>query len=292
MLAPPALSRTSVQSGREHASDGTTAPFPAFRGHPEPRKAQSLSDDRNRGTRRVASSRAVRCIEDEAGWNRWKVTVGWRSCARAALTLTCFLERCSRTSLKNRDMRAKVFWVAGFWRGRLGILPRPRGGDWLGDETRGWREAGVDMVVSLLEPEEQTDLVLEGEAAAAAASGVEFRSFPIPDRGVPTSRELTAEVAGVIAAALETGRNVAVHCRQGIGRSALMVGGVLVASGTDPNTAFRTIEESRGIGVPETEEQRQWLRDFASWLVSRPAAQQAAGADEPRSHDRSGSQRS
>ena len=82
-------------------------------------------------------------------------------------------------------MRTKVFWVDGPWRSRLGILPRPRGGDWLRDETATWREAGVDVVVSLLEPEEAAQLVLEGEAAAAAESGIAFRLFPIPDRGVP-----------------------------------------------------------------------------------------------------------
>ena len=84
-------------------------------------------------------------------------------------------------------MQTKVFWVAGPWRGRLGILPRPRGGDWFKDETAAWHTAGIDMVVSLLEPEEETQLTLEGEATAAAASGIEFRAFPIPDRGVPAS---------------------------------------------------------------------------------------------------------
>jgi protein-tyrosine phosphatase len=113
----------------------------------------------------------------------------------------------------------------------LGIVPRPQGGDWLEAETRAWREAGIDMVVSLLEPEEEAQLVLEGEAAAAAASGVEFRAFPIPDRGVPASRESVAELAREIVDAVETGRNVAVHCRQGIGRSAVIAGGVLVAGG-------------------------------------------------------------
>ena len=77
-------------------------------------------------------------------------------------------------------MRTKVFWVDGPWRGRLGILPRPRGGDWLRDETAAWREAGVDVVVSLLEPEEAAQLVLEDEAGAAAAS--ESLST-IPDSG-------------------------------------------------------------------------------------------------------------
>lgn len=176
-------------------------------------------------------------------------------------------------------MPTKVFWVPGPWRGRLGILPRPRGGDWLGDETGAWREAGIDVVVSLLEREEEAQLVLEGEAAAASASGIEFRPFPIPDRGVPVSQESVAELANGIVDALESGRNVAVHCRQGIGRSAVIVGAVLVAAGEAPTTALRTIEVSRGVEVPETDEQRQWLGDFASWLPAVPAAQPAAAAD-------------
>lgn len=186
-------------------------------------------------------------------------------------------------------MQAKVFWVGGPWRGRLGILPRPRGGDWLRDETTAWREAGIDLVVSLLEPEEETQLVLEGEAAAAAASGINFRPFPIPDRGVPASRESVAALASEIVDALDAGKNVAVHCRQGVGRSGLIVGGVLMAAGKDLGTALQAIKESRGLEVPETEEQRRWLSDFASWLVSTQAAQQAAAADERRGGVRSNS---
>jgi len=161
-------------------------------------------------------------------------------------------------------MRTKVYWIAGGWAGQLGILPRPRGGDWLRDEAAAWREAGVDMVVSLLEPEEAAQLVLEDEAAAAASNGVIFRAFPIPDRGVPPSKEAVTELASDILRALESGKNVAVHCRQGIGRSGLIVGGVLVAAGMDPIAALKTIATARGLEVPETEEQRQWLMDFAA----------------------------
>lgn len=163
--------------------------------------------------------------------------------------------------------------------GRLGILPRPRGGDWLADETTAWREAGVEMVVSLLEPEEAAQLVLEDEAAAAASSGIAFRAFPIPDRGVPTSKESVAELAGELRDALEKGRSVAVHCRQGIGRSGLIVGGVLVAMGKKPDAALRAVADARGLEVPETTEQRRWLDDFAAWLASRKAAQPRHAAD-------------
>lgn len=176
-------------------------------------------------------------------------------------------------------MAATVYWVPGPWRGRLAIVPRPRGGDWLGDETWAWREAGIDMVVSLLEPEEEAQLLLNGESTAASASGIEFRPFPIPDRGVPPSHASVAELVNGIVDALERGRNVAVHCRQGIGRSAVIVGAVLVTAGEAPQSALRTIYESRGVEVPETDEQRRWLKDFASWLLAAPGAEHAAAAD-------------
>jgi len=175
-------------------------------------------------------------------------------------------------------MAATVFWVPGPWKGQLAIVPRPRGGDWLGDETAAWREAGIDMLVSLLEPEEEAQLILEGESAAASASGIEFTRFPIPDRGVPPSHVSVAELVNGIVEALDRGKNVAVHCRQGIGRSAVIVGAVLVAAGQGPQTALRTIHESRGVEVPETDEQRRWLTDFASWLLTAPAAQPAGAA--------------
>ena len=107
-------------------------------------------------------------------------------------------------------MGAKVFWITGPWRGRLGIVPRPRGAEWLDDETRAWREAGIDVVVSLLEPDEEAELALTGESASSAASGLEFRSFPIPDCGVPDSREAAARLVDRIVDALhaEVGRHV------------------------------------------------------------------------------------
>ena len=174
------------------------------------------------------------------------------------------------------EMGAKVFWIAGPWRGRLGIVPRPRGGEWLDDETRAWREAGIDVVVSLLEPSEEADLDLTGESASATASGLDFRPFPIPDLGVPKSREAMAELADQIVAALGSGKTVTVHCRQGIGRSALMAAAALISGGLNAETAVGVIRQSRGLEVPETPMQQRWISDFSSWLSSKRAAQQHA----------------
>lgn len=130
------------------------------------------------------------------------------------------------------------------------------------DETSAWREAGIDVVVSLLEPEESAQLGLENESAAAAASGVAFRCFPIPDRGIPALQHTAAALVRDVIGALAAGRSVAIHCRQGIGRSGLIAAAVLVADGTDLSTALDTISQARGLEVPETDEQRQWLRGF------------------------------
>ena len=67
-------------------------------------------------------------------------------------------------------MRVNVFWVPGPWPGKLGIVPRPRGGDWLEDEAKAWHQAGIDVVVSLLEPEEEAQLLPEATKRSSEAT--------------------------------------------------------------------------------------------------------------------------
>ena len=69
-------------------------------------------------------------------------------------------------------MFTELFRVEGAWPGYLAISSRPRGGDWLGEEISAWRGAGIDVIVSLLEPAEAADLNLENEAMQSEAMGV------------------------------------------------------------------------------------------------------------------------
>jgi protein-tyrosine phosphatase len=149
----------------------------------------------------------------------------------------------------------------------LAIAPRPRGGDWLDDEILAWKRDGVDVVVSLLEIAETQELSLDSEARSCRAAGIAFESFPIADRSVPRSAEMMLELANRIQSLLASGNGVLIHCRVGIGRSALIAAVVLVRSGIDADEAFARIARARGTAVPDTEEQREWVRQFAA---SRP----------------------
>lgn len=156
-------------------------------------------------------------------------------------------------------MSPDIFWIPGPWRGRLAISLRPRGGDWLEEEVSGWRQAGIDVVISTLESHEANQLELNNESNLAAAQGIQYISFPIPDRGVPQSVTAASTLLADIARMLDQGQNVAVHCRQGIGRSGLVAAGVLTMSGAQPGEAVKTVSRARGLAVPETPDQTRWL---------------------------------
>jgi protein-tyrosine phosphatase len=144
----------------------------------------------------------------------------------------------------------------------MAVATRPRGGDWLEDEADGWRRAGLDVVVSLLEEEEAAQLELTSEGDIARAKGIQLISFPIPDRGVPASMPAVLGLLRRVVEALEQGKTVAVHCRQGIGRSGLIATAVLVASGIGVEKAVETVSTARGQEVPETPAQLEWIHQL------------------------------
>jgi protein-tyrosine phosphatase len=160
-------------------------------------------------------------------------------------------------------VKTELFWIPAEMPGRLAIMPRPRGGDWLEDEVKAWRSEGVDLVVSLLVPSEIVDLDVGAEESLCHGAGIEFHTFPIADRGVPSSRAAFLNLATVLANDLAAGKNIAIHCRQGIGRAPLLAIAVLVLTGLCLETATAAVGQARGCAVPETTEQQRWLGDLA-----------------------------
>jgi len=161
-------------------------------------------------------------------------------------------------------MKPDLYWIPGPWRGRLAILGRPRGWDWLEDEAADWKSAGLDAVISLLENDEATELGLAQEDAAAKAHQIHFYSYPIPDRSVPASMSQIMELLESVESELKGGNSIGVHCRQSVGRSSMVAIALLMIGGYSLGTAQESVEQARGLKVPETASQMAWLEEFAS----------------------------
>jgi hypothetical protein len=159
-------------------------------------------------------------------------------------------------------VRATIYWIDAPVPGRLGIMARPRAGDWLDDEIAGWHAAGTNLVISLLEKDEISELGLADEQGLCRRHGLDFVSFPIPDRGVPEAADQTGALARNLATKMNAGNAVAIHCRAGIGRSSLVAACALVCLGVDAYSAFGIISKARGVTVPDTDEQRNWVIAF------------------------------
>ena len=135
-------------------------------------------------------------------------------------------------------------------------MARPRAGDWLEDEIAHWQHEGVGLVVSLLEPDEIDDLGLKMEALLCEESGIEYLSFPIPDRGIPSDAN---DVMRFVASIISKEKPIAIHCRAGIGRSSIMAAAVLISSGISAEAALSAIGEARRLSIPDTDAQRAWV---------------------------------
>jgi protein-tyrosine phosphatase len=160
-------------------------------------------------------------------------------------------------------MKADVLWVVD---GRLAILPRPRGGEWLSDEIRSIAAQGIQIVLSLLTPSEEAELGLADEAVLADRHGLDFMRYPVPDRGVPRSPEL---FSALISELTDSGRTVGVHCRAGIGRSGVTCAAMLMRLGHNPEEALTLVSKARGVAVPDTTAQKQWLLDHRAIIVGK-----------------------
>lgn len=165
------------------------------------------------------------------------------------------------------------YWIDWDVAGRLAISPRPLGGAEVGPSMAAWRAARVDLVVRLLDEAEVHELRLTRQQEACDQADIRFLSFPIADRGVPTNAVSAVALARGLADEVRAGVSVLIHCRAGIGRSALLAASVLVSDGIAVEEAFHRIRAARRVTVPDTPEQSAWVLDHADLLsdASSPA---------------------
>jgi hypothetical protein len=164
-------------------------------------------------------------------------------------------------------MKPTIYWIDNSGAGRLAILAKPQGDDALGSDIQGWREAGIDVVVSMLTETDNSYLGLSAEADVCRSNGLQFISFPIEDCGVPDSQEATLQLVKELNDLLMSGKKIGFHCQGCVGRSPLIASCVLMFSGMSAESAFELARDARGCPILEGR-QAEWGRNFARQLRS------------------------
>lgn len=156
-------------------------------------------------------------------------------------------------------MKPDVYKVRKIGNGFLAAMAKPVPGEFIEEEFAGIANEGVNQIVSLLEKHEEYTVGLREEEALTTKNSMRFVSYPIPDMSLPGSVGSFSRFTYEIYQQISEGINTVVHCRAGIGRTGMVTAGILLHDGMAPEEAFELISEKRGITVPDTEEQRQWV---------------------------------
>jgi protein-tyrosine phosphatase len=149
------------------------------------------------------------------------------------------------------------------------------GGDWdrdLDKDLAALRDWGASAVLTVLEDHEFALLGVPDFPAAMKAQPFQWHYLNIRDSDVPDDRFESAwpGVREQLAAVLENGGSVVVHCRGGLGRTGLVVARFLVEEGMDPESAITLVRSVRP-GAIETWEQENHVRS----LVSAPTTKKS-----------------
>lgn len=140
------------------------------------------------------------------------------------------------------------------------------------------KELGVEARISLLSREGESRL---WEDVREKISFFEQRCYPIPDFGVPKVKDLVSFITSYIFSPLDleesrllglsSSEYIYLHCRGGMGRTGVMAGALLIATGMSVDRALAKLYELCGPHCPETLEQRAFLEQNEShikWLAN------------------------
>jgi protein-tyrosine phosphatase len=154
------------------------------------------------------------------------------------------------------------FWIIGNPPAPLAVVLCPRGGEWIEQDLLAIKRAGIETLVSLLEPKEAEMLGIWDERFIAAHLGLDFLNYPIPDMQTPPNRITFRAFVADLAKRLRAGEHIGIHCRGSVGRAPLTAACALIEFGWSPKAAVAAISEARGCYVPQTQEQENWIVNY------------------------------
>ncbi len=156
-------------------------------------------------------------------------------------------------------MQAEIYWTSE----KIATMPKPNGGGLLENEIISLKNAGVDVLVSMLEDHEIERFELELEKEICRKNHITYLNFPILDRNLPDSFEDVYKFVQKLSKYYEVNKKIAFHCFAGIGRSSLIACCLLVLQGMEVDDIFLQISRARGFSVPDTQDQLEWAYTFA-----------------------------
>ncbi|WP_266180216.1 protein-tyrosine phosphatase family protein [Dyella humicola] len=144
------------------------------------------------------------------------------------------------------------------------------GGTWQRDldvDLQAIKRWGADVLITLLEQEELTELAIAPLASRAEAAGLRWFGLPITDGAAPDDRFLVpwSELGPRFARELQNGGRLVVHCKGGLGRAGTVACLLLHATG-----AARGADEAMAMvravrrGAIETKAQESFLHAWYS----------------------------
>ena len=155
-------------------------------------------------------------------------------------------------------MLPRTYQVCKIGLGELHVMAKPVAGEWLQDEILGLKQLGIAQVVSLLEFEEAKEVGLELEGEVCHQFDLMFSIFPIADRQIPND-ERAAQFISQLYQQISQGYNTVIHCRAGIGRTGIIASALLIKQGLSVEQAIEKVSIARGIQIPDTQLQIDWL---------------------------------
>src|ERR1700758_3023423 len=131
-----------------------------------------------------------------------------------------------------------IYWIRHDGTPLLAIVARPRGDECLEGDLANLKHGGIDVVISLLMPDEAAELGLHDEATLAARVGLQFIPYPITDRTTPDDEGSFRPLVDRLVDFVRIGKRIGAHCRGCIGRSTVIIAAVLIQLGIKPADAL------------------------------------------------------
>ena len=165
-------------------------------------------------------------------------------------------------------MKSVLYSIESIGSGFLATMAKPVYSKDMGDEFAGIAKTGIKQIVSLLEDHEANEVGLNDEHLLTKQHGMHFVSYPIRDRSLPESIDIFSKFTKDLYHQIAGGRSTVIHCWAGIGRTGIVTAGVLLHCGFSTKEAFDHISLQRGLQVPDTLEQYNWLKQNENIIVS------------------------